>query len=242
MFIWMSGLLNWSRMFYTENQRKCFFEKVDILYEQYCILFAEQMVSSEIISHLRDLILNGDNIDDWWEETGLSEDDKDAFLQEKVYKAMFEDLEKNNCYWEEVRRNAPAEEPEKWNQNAIVKSLLHEFINDKDDHYQIVDQLSDKEIACLTYAIYSIFVDYIKTHLKVSDEDTEYMMRVLYCGEFAQNEWLNLVSGENCQNIRGRVTEGFLYVFLEKEYSFGIEPILFSEFLHDEILRPVSFG
>lgn len=239
MFIWMTGLLNMSRMWYTENQRKCFFEKVDFLYIEYCVHFIKEIVSPAKSQEIEEKIRAGINIEDWWDNKTISECSIKQFEQEKVYPAMFDDLEKNGYYWEEIYTNAPAEKIEDWYECSIVKSLLHEFVNDEEDPYKLNNHLTDKEIACFTYTIYSIYVQYLKQYLNIEDEDSDRLLKLLYCGEFAQNEWLNLVNGEQVKEMRHRLTERFLYRYLSRDYDMGIEPMLFSEFLHDEILSPI---
>lgn len=239
MFTWMSCFLQLSRMFYTENQRKVFFEIVDGLYEKYCIQYVREMVPSDRLPRIEALIEKGANVDEWWDEECFSGIDKDSFLKGKVYKAMYDDVVENGAYWEEVCEHAPMEKPEDWYANSFVKALLHEFINDDEDPYKLVDHFSDREIACLSYTICSILTIFIKESLDVSDEDADYMLSVLYCGEFAQNDWLNKVYGENVKEIRSKVTKKFLYAFLDREYSQKAGSQMFYEYLDDEILEPV---
>ncbi len=239
MFVWMTGLLNVSKMWYTENQRKCFFEKVDVLYTEYCIHFVKEMVSPSKSWEIEQKIRDGINIEDWWDSKIFLECNIEHFEQEKVYPAMFNDLEKNGYYWKEIYTNAPAENIEEWYKCSIVKSLLYEFVNDEENPYKLNDQLSDKEIACFTYTICSIFVQYMKQHLNIDDENSERLLKLFYCGEFAQNEWLNLVNGEHIKEMRHRLTERFLYRYLSGDYNIEIEPTLFSEFLHDEVPSPI---
>nr|WP_308507967.1 hypothetical protein [uncultured Stomatobaculum sp.] len=239
MFIWMTGLLNMSRMWYTENQRKCFFEKVDALYIEYCVQFVNEMIPPAESREIEQKIRAGINIEEWWNSKFFSECSAKYFEQEKVYPAMFDDLEKNGYYWEEIYTDASDENIEDWYKCSIVKSLLHEFVNDEENPYKLNDQFTDKEIACFSYTICSIIVNHLKQHLHIDYEDADRLLKILYCGEFAQNEWLNLANGENIKEMRHRLTERFLYRFLLKDYDMGIEPMLFSEFLHDEILSPI---
>ena len=239
MFVWITAFLNLSRMWYTENQRRCFFEKVDDLYKEYSIQLIKEMLPSERIPEIEQKIRDGISIEDWWDDELFPGYDFEQFEQEKVYPAMHDDLIKNSCYWEDVCHNAPPERIEDWYKCSFVKSLLHEFVNDENDPYQLNDQLTEKEIACFSYAICSILVQYLKKHLHVKDKDADKILKILYCGEFAQNEWLNIVNGENIKEMRHRLTERFLRRFLSIDYNMGIEPALFSEFLHDEVLSPI---
>lgn len=236
MIVWVTPLLGRSRMFYTENQRKCFFEKADELYEEYCVRFAKEIVTPEKSDELEKMIRKSAIIDDWWEEEYFPGWDKNAFLSKKVFKALFDDLDTHKFYWEEVCSRAPRENPETWYQNSTVKSLLHEFINDEEDPYKIIVELSEREIACLTYTLYSIFVNFLQKYLEINSEDADKILAIMYCGEFAQNEWLNLIYHENIKDIQRHVTERFLYAFLMDDYSRGMEPDAFYEFLHEEIM------
>lgn len=239
MFVWMSGLLDVSRAFYTEKQRECFFKKVDQLYEKYCIQSVREVFPGDVCGQIEKKIRQGNKVEDWWETFAGPEADMESFIYDRVYKALFDDLRANiEDYVEEICSTAPEERPEEWYKCSLVKSLLHEFINDRRDPYKIAVHLSERETAFLAYTICSILSGRIRRTLGMNDRDAGYMQKVLYCGEFAQNDWLNLAWHENVQTVRRKVTEQFLYTFLSKEYNPGMDPASFSEFIHDEIISP----
>ncbi len=239
MLVWMSSLLEISKVFYTENQRECFFRKVDETYRQCCLRLARDLLPADRQQEAEERILRGDEAEDWWKALSLPASGLQSFLRDRVYPALFEELEAEHYYVDQIYRTAPPEEPEGWYRCSTVKSLLHELINDEEDPYRIKIHPSDMSIAYLSYTICSFYTEQIRRNLHVADEDAEYMRKLLYCGEFAQNAWLDLVYREASEQIRPRVTDRFLYAFLAREYSMGMEPILFSEFLHDEITAPL---
>ena len=242
MFVWMSRLLDISRVFYTENQRECFFRKVDDVYRRCFIQAVWQTLPHEQYIRAESKISRGEQAEDWWKDVVGSGYDLDEFLREKVYKPMFDDLETNGYYMDEVMDTAQPENPEQWFRCSTVKSILHEFINDEDDPYRISIPLTDRMIAYLSYMVYSIFADHISRSLRMGEEDTTRMLKLMYCGEFAQNDWLNLVWREDVREIRRKVTERFLYAYLYGEYSLEMEPATFSEFVHDELILPVYWA
>ena len=235
MLVWMRGLVGASKMFYTENQREYFFRKVDELYQRYCIQLAGEVLPEDKCAEAEKRIIDGESVDDWWDEYVSLDVDKDSVIYEKVYRPLFVDLVNNHYYTYETYMNAPSENPAEWYKCSTVKSLLHEFINDEEDPYEIIVPLSDEQIAYLSYAICSIYVRFISRNLQVNEEDADYMLNLLYCGEFAQNDWLNHVFNERESAIRPRVTDLFLYTMLERKYSLGMKSVLFSEFLHKEV-------
>jgi len=239
MFVWMTGLVDASRMWYTENQRKYFFEKVDSLYTEYCVRFVKEILPASKSQQIEQKIRDGLDIEDWWDNELFSGYDPKEFQSEKVYPAMFDDLEKNKYYYEEICTDAPEENIEDWYNCSVVKSLLHEFVNDEEDPFKLNDHLSDKEIACFSYTICSIYVQFLKQYLEIDEEYSDKLLKLFYCGEFAQNEWLNLVNGEHFKEMRPRLTHRFLYRYLSGDYDMGMDPKLFSEFLHDEVLSPI---
>ncbi len=239
MFVWMSGLLDISRMWYTENQRRYFFEKVDSLYSQCCVRAVKELLPPSKNQQVEQKINDGADINDWWDSDLFSGYDLHTFNKKLVYPAMFDELEENVYYRDEVFDNAPAENMKDWYKCSVVKSLLHEFVNDEEDPYKLNDRLSDKEIACFSYTVCRIYADYMKQHLHIDDEDADRLLKLLYCGEFAQNEWLNIVNGEHINKIQNRVTRRFLRSFLFNNYNMGMDPFLFSEFLNDEIISPI---
>ena len=242
MFIWMSRLLDISRIFYTENQRECFFRKVDDVFRRCFIQAVWQTLPHEQYVQAEEKINSGEQAEYWWEDIVGTEYDLDGFLHEKVYKSMFDDLEINGYYTDEVMDTAQPEDPEQWFRCATVKSILHELINDEEDPYRISIPLTDRMIAYLSYMVYSVFVNRISRSLRMEKEDTARMLKLMYCGEFAQNDWLNLVWREDVKEIRRKVTERFLYAYLYGENSLGMEPATFSEFIHDELILPVYWA
>lgn len=240
MLVWMSRLLDVSRAFYTENQREYFFRLVDEIYRHSLLESAREVFPGSACGEIEKMICEGRKVEDWWSAYAGPEADMDSFLYDRVYKAVFDDLQANiEDYVEEVCTSTPEEHPEEWYKCAFIKSLLHEFINDRMDPCKISVRLSDKETAFLTYALCWILTIHFRNVFDMKDQDAEYMLKILYCGEFAQNDWLNMFYHENVQTIRRKVTEQFLYAFLSREYNPGMDGASFAEFIHDEMLAPV---
>lgn len=239
MIIWSRALLGASQMFYTENQRKLFFDMADGL----CRMIIAELIKKKYPERSEEagrLTRESMDMDEWWDTLAVPQLDLTQFLYETVHPSLFELLKKHNFYREEIIANAPEETPEDWYKCSTVKSLLHEFINDEKDPYKIIQRLSDKEIACFSYAICSIYTDYLKKYLHVNDEDSDWMLKILYCGEFAQNDYINMIYGEKVQKIRSKVTMYFFFVHLFHDYNMGIsDQPAFYEFLHDEVVGPV---
>ena len=240
MLVWMSRLLDVSRAFYTEKQREYFFRLVDEIYRHFCIESVREVFPGPACAEIEKRICEGRTVEEWWDEYAGPEADLDSFLYGRVYKAVFDDLQVHiEDYVEEVCTSAPEEYPEEWFRCSFIKSLLHEFINDREDPYKISIRLSDKENAFLTYALCWILTVHFRNFFDMEDQDAEYMLKLLYCGEFAQNDWLNRFYHENVQTIRRKVTEQFLYAFLYGRYSHDMDGAYFAEFIHDEMMAPV---
>lgn len=240
MLVWMSRLLDVSRAFYTEKQREYFFRLVDEIYRHCCIESVREVFPGSAGDEIKKMLCEGRTVEDWWDKYAGPEADMDSFLYDRVYKAVFDDLQVNiEDYVEEVCTSAPEEYPEEWYKCSFIKSLLHEFINDRKDPYKISVRLSDKETAFLAYALCWILTIHFRNVFDMKDQDAEYMLKILYCGEFAQNDWLNMFYHENVQTIRRKVTEQFLYAFLSGKYNPGMDGASFAEFIHDEMLAPV---
>lgn len=240
MFVWMKGLLDVSRAFYTESQREYFFGIVNQLYRRRCVQAAHETFPEDDWDEIEEQIRQGREVEEWWGRFAGPESDMEEFAIEKVRKAVFDDLRANiDDYVEQTCSLAPEEKPEEWYKCSFVKSLLHEFVNDRKSPLKITVHLSDKETALLTHTVCWILVSHFRRTLHMQDEDAEYMMKLLYCGEFAQNDWLNLVCREKVRKIRRGVTEQFIYAFLAGKYNCGMDPASFSDFIHEEMMTPL---
>lgn len=124
MLVWMSRLLDVSRAFYTEKQREYFFRLVDEIYRYFCIESVREVFPGSAGDEIEKMICEGRKVEDWWSAYAGLEADMDSFLYDRVYKAVFDDLQANiEDYVEEVCTSAPEEHPEEWYKCAFIKSV-----------------------------------------------------------------------------------------------------------------------